>query len=92
MNGKIDGGHYFLGAHGHYREVSRGLYAFSALLGAFFGLGMPFFVFSMWWSEPEKDEAQPSRVIGKLIVLAFFLLAGGGVCFVAIGRIVEAFS
>lgn len=29
MNGKIEGGHYYLGEHGHFTEVSRQVYTYS---------------------------------------------------------------
>jgi len=40
LSGKISAGHYFLGSHGHFSEVTREIYTFSMWHGysAFLGL------------------------------------------------------
>ena len=46
LNGKYGGGHYFLNNHGHFTEVSRGVFIYSAVhaTSAFLGIaGMLWF-------------------------------------------------
>ena len=89
INGKLVAGHFYLGADGHFVEVSRGIYVVSALLSTAFGLTIPAMSGVMIWSE--WGQSRQSTYLrygwpGFLVALA----VGLGVCFVSIRCIVRA--
>ena len=73
LAGQVMDGHYYLGSHGHFREVSRGIYVLSALLSASIGMVLPIyaFVFTMW-RESRKATGNRWFWLGSL----FFSLLG----------------
>jgi hypothetical protein len=87
ITGKIVTGHYFVGMHGHYPEVSRGTYVLSAVLSALFSVSFPVFVAVMNWGPSRKPAFNPFMRIALL--LALFM--GLGFCFSSIRCIVNAF-
>lgn len=88
ITGKIVDGRYYLGAHGNYPEVSRGIYVFSALLSAAFGLTLPIFAGVLNWVESRKPIFIPVVWIGFL----FALLIGLGFFFTSVRCIISAFA
>jgi hypothetical protein len=88
ITGKIVGGHYYLGSHGNYPEVSRGVYVLSAILSAAFGLSLPVFAGVMTWHESHKPRFNPLVWIGPLLAV----VAGLAACYVSIRCIMSAYS
>ena len=89
VNGNIVSGHYYLGSHGHYREVSRRIYGLSALSSAAIGLMIPLFVSVMTiWKESRKPSFNRWFWLGPL----FALLLGLTLFFSSIRCVTAAFS
>ena len=88
ISGRVVGGHFYLGSHGNYPEVSPGMYAVSALLSAAFGLCLPLFAGVMTYRESLKPTFNRLIWIGPLLALA----AGMMLCYSSVRCIVAAFS
>ncbi|HEY3762201.1 MAG TPA: hypothetical protein VGN23_10695 [Verrucomicrobiae bacterium] len=73
LGGKVSSGHYYLGSHGHYREVSRNIFVLSALLGIGIGFMLPVYaiVFTMW-----RESVKPSG--NRRIWLRLFAISLAG--------------
>ena len=75
QNGKVENGHFFIGQHGHYREVSRTAYLVSAAgtwAWAFYG-----FLLGLCGIFQPGGEKAPHWAVSLLTrLLAFLLLAG----------------
>jgi len=87
ITGKVVSGHFFLGSHGNYPEVSRGVYVLSAFLSALFGLCLPVFAGVMTWRESHKPTFNPLVWIGPV----FALVAGLALCFSSVRCIATAY-
>ena len=87
LAGKAASGHYYLGSHGHFREVSQRIYVLSALLSTAIGLVLPVYatVFTMW-RESSKPTGNRWLWLGPL----FALLLGLTLSFSSIQRITWA--
>lgn len=79
ITGKIVIGHYYVGQHGSYTEVSRGFFIFSACLTALAGLETPLLACSWIWHH-SRAAKQPiwhpvylvASLLSLLVGLAFF--------------------
>ena len=72
ITGKIESGHYYVGSHSDYKEVSRTWYVFNASLTAVVGLAtLAVFPWAIWNEAREKDEPpfHPLRIVFALISL-----------------------
>ncbi len=90
FTGKAADGHYYVGQHGTYKEVSRGWYAFSASLTALIGLEIPVLAYTAMWCgfrERKQSIYHPASILGILLAL----LVGGGFFYSSIRCIAEAF-
>ena len=56
VSGKIVDGHYYVGQHSNYKEVSRKWYIFTAVLTALIGLEIPVLAWSAIWFESRKEK------------------------------------
>lgn len=77
ITGKFVSGHYYLGQHSNYTEVSRSRYVFSALLTALVGLEFPILAWSAIWCDSRKKKQpiwHPVYLGGALLSL----VVGGG--------------
>ncbi|HWY76965.1 MAG TPA: hypothetical protein VN281_15185 [Verrucomicrobiae bacterium] len=88
INGKVVGGHYYLGSHGNYPEVSRGVYLLSALLSAAFGLAFSAFAGVITWHKSRKPTFHPVAWIGP----AFAAVAGLAFVYLSIRSILNALT
>ena len=86
ITGKITGGHYYLGSHGNYPEVSRGIYVLSALSSAAFGLAFSAFAGVMTWHKSREQTFHPVSWIGA----AFAGVAGLAFVYLSIRCILNA--
>jgi hypothetical protein len=48
MNGRVVDGHYYLGSHGRYVEVSQGLFTYSYYHALSVGFGIAIFFWAAW--------------------------------------------
>src|SRR5450631_1813970 len=75
LNGQVIGGHYYLGSHGHFREVSPGIYFFSAILSATIGVVLPIYAFVFTtWQESRKPTSNRWWWLGPLLASLFGLI------------------
>ncbi len=88
ITGKVVAGHYYVGSHGNYPEVSRGVYLLSAFLSAAFGLSLPALAGVMTWRESRKSSFNPLLWIGPFLAL----IVGLAFCYSSIHCIVGAFA
>ena len=88
VTGKIVAGHYYLGGHGNYPEVSRGVYVLSALFSMAFSVSLPVFAGVMTWHESRKPTFNPFLWVGPLLALVVGLIF----CYLSIRCIVSALS
>jgi|SRR5215472_5306556 len=75
QNGKVENGHFFIGQHGKYREVSRTAYVVSAVgtwIWAFYA-----FLVGMCGVFQPAGEKRPQWAVSLLIRLLGFLLVSG---------------
>jgi hypothetical protein len=88
ITGRIAAGHFYLGSHGNFPEVSRFIYLTSAILSTAFGLSLPIFAGVMTWRESRKPAFNRFLWVGAFIALA----AGLAFCYTSFRCIVHAFS
>ena len=88
ITGKVTPGHYYLGSHGNYPEVSRTVYVLSAILSGTWGLILPLFAIVMTLHESSKPSFTRLAYIGCL----FALLFGFIMCWHSLRCMVQAFS
>jgi hypothetical protein len=73
LAGQVVSGHYYLGSHGHFREVSQSIFVLSAILSASIGLVLPVYatVFTMW-----RESSKPTGNRWLWLAPLFFSLLG----------------
>lgn len=94
LGGKIEGGHFYLGNHGRFREVSRSGYLASACGMAFWGLSGLAAAMLAALSEAghEWTSASRKRKVGMIIVLLCLASFAAYFTWFAVGHIAMAWK
>ena len=54
INGKVEHGHYYVGSHGNFTEVSRAVWTYSYIHGFSQWITFPLFFFGVWLMHRQK--------------------------------------